>query len=156
MNARAGAAAVGAVWALLVLPLPAAAHAPRVHVVQQLMLHNNSVQSASGVTITLGASVRHALQLGEIIYDGTRLDVPLDLTVTIVSSGDRSTTTLDGGASVTFVSTGSGELLSSNNGTSRFNVVPHTLDFFRVQSGEALTASVHGTEFSVDVARTTA
>ena len=41
---------------------------------------------------------------------------------------------------------------SSNKGTSRFNVVPHTLDFFRVQSGEALTASVHGTEFSVDVA----
>ena len=153
MNARTGAAVFGAVWALWALPLQAAAaHAPRVHVVQRLLLDKKPVQSATGVTLTLGAAVRHILQVGEIIADGTRIDVPPHLVVTIVSSGNRSITTLDPGASVTFVSTGSGELLSSNKGTSRFSVVPHTLDFFRVQSGEALTASVHGTEFSVDVA----
>ncbi len=153
MNARTFAATAAAIWTLLALPLQsAAAHAPRVHVVQQLLLDQKPVQSASGVTVTAGTAVRHILQVGEIVADGTRIDVPPHLVVTIVSSGDRSTTTLEPGASVTFVSTGSGELLSSNKGTSRFNVVPHTLDFFRVQSGEALTASVHGTEFSVNVA----
>ena len=50
---------------------------------------------------------------------------------------------------MTFVSTGQGELVSSNRGTATFSIVPKSLDFFRVRSGEALTASVHGTVFSV-------
>ena len=62
------------------------------------------------------------------------------LVVVIVSSGEKSTVTLEPGSTVTFVSTGTGELVASNGGKSIFSVVPKALDFFRVQSGEALSS----------------
>ena len=122
------------------------------HVVQQILVDAKRVQSAAGVTLIRGSTVSHGLRRGETIFDGTRIDVPSHVVVVITSSGGKSTTTLEPGASVTFVTTGSGELVTSNGGTSLFNIVPKTLDFYRVQSSEVLTASVHGTEFSVDTA----
>jgi hypothetical protein len=123
---------------------------PRTHIVLRILLDGKSVESAAGVTVSRRSISAHDLRRGEIIADGTRIDVPAHLVVIIVSSGGKSTTTLEPGASVTFVSTSSGELVSSNAGKSIFDVVPNTLDFFRVQSGEALTASVHGTMFLID------
>ena len=131
---------------------PSAAQPVRAHVVARLLLDGRQVISAGGVTVTRGGTTEHTLHRGEAIADGTRIDVPAHLVVIIASTGGKSEATLEPGSSVTFVSTGSGELVSSNGGRSVFSVVPHTLDFFRVQSGESLTASVHGTVFSVETA----
>ncbi len=156
MNARPVRALAGAICACLMLvSAPSAAHPVRAHIVARLLLDGREVKSAGGVTVTRGSTTEHALHRGEAIVDGTRIDVPAHLVVVITSTGGKSMTTLEPGSSVTFVSTGSGELVSSNGGASVFSVVPHTLDFFRVQSGESLTASVHGTVFSVDTSTPT-
>ncbi|MBV8530974.1 MAG: tetratricopeptide repeat protein, partial [Candidatus Eremiobacteraeota bacterium] len=149
---RCGVRAVSLGIAVAVLMTPLSSHAGplREHVVQQILLDGRPVQSTAGVTVTRGGITERTLRRGERIRDGTRIDVPAHVVIVITSTGAKSTTTLEPGASVTFVSTGSGELLSSNGGRALFSVVPKTLDFFRVQSGEALTASVHGTAFSVE------
>ncbi|HEV3195586.1 MAG TPA: FecR domain-containing protein, partial [Candidatus Cybelea sp.] len=131
------------------LVLAAQTTAVRVHVVQQILFDGRPVGSAD-VTVKRGGRLERSLQRGETIPDGTRIDVPAQVTVVVVSSGAKSKVVLNPGSSVTFVSTGRGELVSTNGGAAVFSVVPKTLDFFRVQSGEVLTASVHGTEFSVD------
>ncbi len=147
----AGAAALS--FAVLsLMPQTLLSRETRVHLVQQILVDAKQVQSAADVTLIRGSTVSHGLRRGETLFDGTRIDVPSHVLVVIVSSGGKSTTTLEPGASVTFVTTGSGELVTSNAGTSLFNIVPKTLDFFRVQSSEVLTASVHGTEFSIDTA----
>jgi tetratricopeptide (TPR) repeat protein len=139
-------------YALLFLApesLSAAASA-RTHAVQQILRDGKPVDSASGFTLSHAGIVEHTLRRDETILDGTRIDVPARLTVIIVSSGLKSMATLQPGSSVTFVSTGSGELVSNNAGHVIFHVVTGALDFFRVQSGEAITASVHGTVFWMD------
>src|SRR5271156_2997474 len=129
----------------------AAAAVGRAHTVEQILRDGKPVASASDVTVTpRGGKAETAIRLGETIDDGTRIDVPAHVVLVVVSSGAKSTITLEPGSSVTFVSTGSGELVSSNGGHAIFSVVPNSLDFFRVQSGEALNASVHGTVFSID------
>jgi hypothetical protein len=132
------------------LGLRAAAAQSRMHTVLRILLDGKPVDAAAGVTVSRGAIVEHMLRHGEVIPDGTRIDIPPHVIVVISSTGQKSTVTLEPGASVTFVSTGSGELVSSNGGKSIFSIVPNTLDFFRVQSSEVLTASVHGTVFSID------
>ena len=135
------------------LSLPGAAALARTHAVTDIRLDGRPVASAAGVIVTpRGAKAEATIKLREVIADGTRIDVPAHVTVTIVSSGAKSTITLEPGSSVTFLSTGSGELVSSNGGKATFDIVPGALDFFRVQSGQALTAAVHGTVFSIDAA----
>lgn len=121
----------------------------RVHTVQTIFVDGRPVDSAA-VTVTRNGHSDRILRRGATLFDGTRVDVPAHVTVIVVSTGNKSTATLQPGSSVTFVSTANGELVSSLRGRSIFNVVPKALDFFRVQSGEVLTASVHGTEFSVE------
>ncbi len=121
----------------------------RFHTVRQLRMGDRELRSASDVTIARGGTVAHAIRVHERIDDGTRIDVTGNLTVVVVSSDNKSTITLEPGSSVTFVSTGKGELIAANGGTSQYFVEPHSLDFFRVQSSEVLTASVRGTQFSV-------
>src|SRR5271165_101819 len=132
---------------------PCAAQAPakRVHVVQQIFRDGKPVASASGVKVTQpGGTLEKAIRLKETILDGTRIDVPPRIVVIVVSTGAKSSVTLEPGSSVTFISTGPGELVSSDAGKAIFSVVPKSLDFFRVQSGEAITAGVHGTVFSLE------
>lgn len=124
----------------------------RSHSVQQVLLDGKPQASATGVTVTQGTTITHTIKRGEAIPDGTRIDVPAGVVVVVVvvSTGGKSTVTLQPGASLTFVSTSSGEVIAHNAGNATFSVVPGALDFFRVQSGDALTASVHGTIFSVE------
>jgi tetratricopeptide (TPR) repeat protein len=124
---------------------------PRGHTVKQILRDGQQVASADGVAVTPpGGKPEATIRQGESIVDGTRVDVPAHLVVVIVSTGAKSTITLNPGSSLTFISTGSGEYVSSNGGHVGFSVVPGSLDFFHVQSGESLNASVHGTEFSID------
>lgn len=143
---------IGAIVGVLLLfgATPSPVQSVRSHVVQKILLDDKPAQSAD-VTVIRGSTVTHVLHVGDVVADRTRIDVPANVVVVLTSTGGKSTVTLERGASVTFVSTGTGELISSNAGTTLFSVVPKALDFFRVQSGESLTASVHGTEFSVDV-----
>jgi hypothetical protein len=104
--------------------------------VERILLDGRSVESTGEVSVTSrNGAVEHGLQRGEAISDGTRIDVPAHLVVVIVSTGAKSETTLEPGSSVTFVSTGSGELISSHGGKATFSIVPGALDFFRVRSG---------------------
>ena len=141
-------AAITGVLAFLTIA-PSAAQSARVHLVNRIFLDDKSVQSAP-VTVIRGSTVAHVLHVGDVVVDRTRIDVPSNVVVVFKSMGEKSTITLERGASVTFVSTGKGELVSSNAGTTLFSVMPKALDFFRVQSGESLTASVHGTDFSIE------
>ena len=140
---------LGAVFALF--PNPSPARTARTHVVHEITDNGRAVGAAAGVTVTRRGTVEHGIRRGETILDGSRIDVPAGVVVVIESSGAKSRVTLEPGASVTLISTGGGELLEASAGQSLFTVVPNSLDFFRVQSGEALTASVHGTEFSAEV-----
>ena len=119
-----------------------------VRLVKSISFNGQGVDSAS-VTVKRGSVVEHSIRRGEPIADGTRIDVPAN-TIVVLERAGKSTVTLEAGASVTFVSTGTGETISNNGGKSLFSVIPGALDFFRVQSGESLTASVHGTDFWVD------
>jgi tetratricopeptide (TPR) repeat protein len=132
----------------------AVAAAPvRVHTVQRIEVDGKVVPSTGGVTMTLGGSVEQTAREGETILDGTRVDVvQAGVVLTIESTGEISVATLVPGSSVTFNSTGRGELVTSNAGKTTFSIVPKMLDFFRVQSGNAINAAVHGTVFSVDTA----
>ena len=153
MNAARAMALIGTIAGLAALaPLPSEAHRPRLHAVARIFVEGRPVSSVIGVTVTRGTAVAHSLRLGETIADGTRISVPARVLVIVTSTGVKSTVTLELGSSVTFVSTGGGELVTSDAGASIFTVLPRSLDFFRVQSGESLTASVHGTIFSVDTA----
>ncbi len=113
----------------------------RVHSVQAIFVDGRRVESAAGITVTRGGSIQHTLRRGETILDGTRVDVPAHVEVIIVSTGGKSSATLQPGASITFVSTGLGELVRINAGHAIFNVVPGTLAFFHVRYGEKLTMS---------------
>ncbi len=133
------------------LTVPGQAAPARAHVVKAIQRDGADVASADGVTVTFAAGkVEHAIRRDEAIPDGTRVDVPAGIVVVIESTGAKSSATLEPGASVTFISTGSGEFVASNGGKTIFSIVPKSLDFFRVQSGEAITAGVHGTIFSLD------
>ena len=88
----------------------------RTHYVRDILLDGKQVQTVDGVTVTRGGSVAHALRVGEAVPDGTRIDVPARVSLVIASTGDKSTATLNPGASVTFVSTGSGEALGVTRG----------------------------------------
>jgi hypothetical protein len=139
------------------LAFGAEAATERTHTVQQILRAQKTVSSAAGVTVTpREGQTETTIRRGETIADGTRIDVPAqsNLVIVIVSTGGKSTVTLEPGASVTFVSTGQGELIaSSGGGNTIFSVVPRGLDFFRVVgAGEAITAAVHGTVLSVDSA----
>jgi hypothetical protein len=125
--------------------------ATRTHAVQQILLDGKAVAYAADVVVRQrgSATPMKGIRRGQAIEDGTRIDVPAHVSLVVVSTDAKSTATLEPGASVTFVSTGSGEVVRENSGTTRFSVIPRALDFFRVQSGEAVTAGVHGTEFSV-------
>ena len=124
--------------------------AERGHTVRDIFLDGNAVSSA-GVSIVLPGSTSAAtgIHVGQAIADGTRLAVPPHVSVVVVSTDTKSTATLQPGADVTFVSTGSGEVVAQHAGTSLFSVVSRALDFFRVQSGGSITAGVRGTEFAV-------
>ena len=153
MNGVRAIALTGTIAGLATLaPLPSVVHPPRAHAVARILVEGRPVSSVTGVTVMRGTTVAHSLRLGETIADGTRISVPARVLISITSTREKSTVTLEPGASVTFVSTGAGELVTSNAGASIFSVLPRSLDFFRVQSGESLTASVHGTVFSVDTA----
>ena len=138
-------------FVLLSTIAPSAAQTPRAHTVQDILRDGKSVASADGVKVTTPAgSVETSIRRDEPIADGTRIDVPAGIEVVVVSTGGKSTATLKPGSSVTFVTTGSGELVSSNGGKAIFNIVPKSLDFFRVRSGESIMAGVHGTVFWID------
>lgn len=113
----------------------------RIHTVKQLLIDGKDVASATGVTIALKTGVvEHMIRRGEAIADGTKVDVPQHLVVVIVSSGAKSTATLEPGSSLTFVLTGKGELVRINAGKVYFDVVDYALDFFRVQYASQLAA----------------
>ena len=124
--------------------------ATRVHTVGQIVRDGKAVDSAEGVTVTPASGpAQHVLRRGETIADGTRVDVPAHVVVVIVSTGGASTARLEPGASLTFVSTGRGEVVRSNAGQTLFDVVHNALDFYRVQYGDQISAGVSGTAFSV-------
>ncbi|MBV9263015.1 MAG: tetratricopeptide repeat protein, partial [Candidatus Eremiobacteraeota bacterium] len=139
-----------AIGFVVFVPICARAQTHGTHVVQDVFLDGKAVASAPS-TLVRGATVARTVHRGEIIQDGTRVDVPAHV-VLVVANVAKSKVTLQPGSSVTFVNTGAGELVKSNRGLAIFSVVPKALDFYRVQSSEVLTASVHGTEFSVSAA----
>jgi hypothetical protein len=151
VKVRALCAVFGAVVALMGWPpLSAAAVTVRVHSVQQIRQDGRQVSTVSAVTVTSAdGKVESTIRQGETIPDGTRIEVPAHIIVVVVSTGGKITTTLEPGSSVTFISTGQGELIASNRRKAIFSVLPRSLDFFRVRSGESITASVHGTVFWV-------
>ena len=148
-----------AMLAVLVLGAPLAANAqtPRTHTVKQILLDGKDAPSAGGTVTPRTGSPQPTIHRGETIADGTRVDVPAHVVVVIVSTGGASTARLEPGASITFLSTGKGELLRSNGGKTFFDVVHNTLDFFRVQygDGDKIVAGVNGTAFSIDATNTT-
>src|SRR5580693_2359824 len=93
---RGAIATVGLAAACLVAgALPAAADS-RAHTVQQILRDGTAVASAPGVTVTpRGGTPESTIRVGESIADGTRVDVPAHLVVVIVSSGNKSTITLE-------------------------------------------------------------
>jgi Tfp pilus assembly protein PilF len=122
----------------------------RVHTVQQILRDGVPVASAAGVTVTpQGGPAQSSVRRGETIADGTRIDVPAHLVVIAVSTNGASTTRIEPGASITFVSTGTGELVRVSAGQAFFEVVHNALNFFRVQYGDQITAGVNGTAFSI-------
>ena len=136
---------IGASWSI------ALAQSTRSHTVKQILIDGKDAASASGITVTpKGAPAQSTIRRNEPIADGTRIDVPAHVVVVIVSTGAKSTATLEPGASITFVSTGQGELMRSNTGKTLFEVAHKSLDFFRVQSGDQITAGVSGTAFSIN------
>ena len=146
--------AILSLGALCAALTPAEGQVARTHTVKQVLVRGADVASAQGVTVTLrDGSVTHTLQRGETIADGTRVDVPDGVVAVIVSTGEKSTVTLEPGSGVTFVSTGQGELVRANHGKALFEVVHNSLDFFRVQYGAQITAGVSGTSFSIDGAK---
>src|ERR1700722_15190961 len=143
---------VAVLVALLVGRLSAGAFAEtRSHSVKEILLDGKDVATADVVVTPRDTPPRGHLAVGDTIADGTRLDVPAHVTIIVVSSGEKSTAELQPSSSVTFASTGSGELVSMGIGKAIFTIVSGTLDFFRVRTGEAITASVHGTIFSADI-----
>jgi tetratricopeptide (TPR) repeat protein len=143
------AAALAASWSI------APAETTRTHTVKQILVDGKDEASA-GVTVTpKGAPPQTTIQRNEPIPDGTRVDVPAHVVVVIASTDEKSTATLEPGASITFVSTDKGELLRSNAGKTFFDVVHNSLDFFRVQYGDQITAGVSGTAFSIDATEKT-
>ena len=139
MNAARAMALIGTIAGLAALaPLPSEAHPPRLHAVARIFVEgrrsfvgyrrNGNARNCSGAFAAFG----------ETIADGTRISVPARVLVIVTSTGVKSTVTLEPGSSVTFVSTGGGELVTSDAGASIFTVLPRSLDFFRVQSGESL------------------
>ena len=142
----------GGAWAIVCMLLAtfSSSAANRVHTVGQILRDGKAVDSADGVTVTPAAGpAQHVVRRGETIADGTRVDVPAHVVVVIVSTGGASTARLEPGASLTFVSTGRGEVVRSNAGQMLFDVVHNALDFYRVQYGDQISAGVSGTAFSV-------
>jgi hypothetical protein len=132
-----------------ILPVSGLAAPARVHVINRILHDGKPVPSASSVTLALASGkVMRGVHVGETIIDGTRIDVPRHLIVIIVSSGGKSTTTMEPGSSVTFVSTGRGELAVVNRGKADFKVVPGSLAFFHVRYGYAFTASAGLDDYS--------
>lgn len=151
MGLTVTSSAVAPILLALMVQIAVNAQTPRAHSVKQILIDGRDVASTTNVSLIIrGEDPRHALHVGEQIDDGTRIDVPQHVEVVIVSTDEKSTATLEPGASVTFVSTGSGELVRSNGGKTIFDVVHGALDFFRVQYGEQITAGVSGTLFSID------
>src|SRR5271168_5113507 len=88
---------------------PLAAAPVRLHTVQNILQDGKAVPTAQGVKVTSAAGkVENVIRRGEAVPDGTRVDVPARVVITVVSAGGKSTATLETGSSVTFVSTGSG------------------------------------------------
>ncbi|HLX25598.1 MAG TPA: hypothetical protein VKR05_01290, partial [Candidatus Cybelea sp.] len=116
MNARFTLPLASVLAAASMAPSPVSASLLRSHTVREILVDGRAVATVTGVTLTRGTLTAHTLQRGERIADGTRIDVPAHVAIVVVSTGEKSTTTLQPGASVTFVSTGSGELVSSNRG----------------------------------------
>lgn len=145
---------LSAVWSALAVAYAASA-TPRTgatgHVVARIAQDGRPVAAAPGVVMTSHAgTVTTAIRRGDFIPDGTRVDVPAHIVVVVAGTSGKSTVVLDPGSSVSFLSTSdSGELLAAHRGRSTYSVVTHSLDFFRVQTGESLTAAAHGTAFSV-------
>jgi tetratricopeptide (TPR) repeat protein len=129
-------------------PEPAAA-AVRQHVVVAILAQPGATSHA---TVTLPNGRPAPLAVHQTLPDGTRIDVPLRVTVTIASTDAKSTTTLRPDTSFTLVSTGAGERSSVAHGSAVFSVLHGALDFFQVKYGNAFTASARGTVFSLDTA----
>ena len=104
-----------------------------------------------GVTLTFKeGKVVHSIARGEAIPDGTQIATPARLKITFDSTGAKSTTTIGPNSTFTFTSTGKGESSSLDRGNAFFSVVHGALDFFNVNHTQQFTASVKGTEFSMD------
>jgi hypothetical protein len=123
----------------------------RQHTVSQILRNGNPVASAAGVTLTFKAGkVAHSIARGEVIPDGTQIATPARVKITLVSSGAKSTTAIGPNSTFTFTVTGKGESSSLDRGSALFSVIHGALDFFNVVHGQQFTASVKGTEFSMD------
>ena len=156
MKARSLAALPALALALAASSSAAHGQTTRSHTVRQILLDGRDVAFATGVTVKAkGAPAQTTIRRNEPIADGTRVDVPAHVVVVIASTGNKSRATLEPGASITFVSTDKGEILRSNAGKTLFDVVHNSLDFFRVQYGDQITAGVSGTAFSIDARGTT-
>lgn len=132
--------------------MPAFAAAPsREHSVARILRDGSQVSKASDVILTLtGGTVVHGISQGASVADGTRIDVPARVSVVLVSSGAKSTTTIGPNSSFTPVTTGQGELSRVNSGNVVFDVVHGALDFFQVFHTQRFVAAVKGTAFSVN------
>jgi hypothetical protein len=146
-----------ALWAILLAgfllvlsPAAGGASPVRQHTVSQILRDGSAVASA-GVTLTFqGGKVAHSIKRSEMIPDGTRIDVPAHVKITLLSSGAKSTITLGPNSTFTLTLTGKGESSSLDRGSALFSVVHGALDFFQVIHTQQFTASVKGTEFSMD------
>jgi len=126
----------------------AAGAALRTHTVTEI----RSQPGAAVPTLTLPNGRPERLVLHQTLPDGSRIDVPLRVTVVIASTDAKSITTLRPDTSFTLVSTGAGERSTIGHGSALFSIVHGALTFFQVRYSTKFTASARGTVFSVETA----
>jgi hypothetical protein len=117
-----------------------------------ITVDGHPAQSVAGVQVRLpGATSGQAqtLKAGEVIPPGAELTVPRGATVELTSSNGNTITLHPGARFLTGVVTAKGESHQPLGGRIDFQV-RRALDFFNIQY-ERITASVKGTDYSVDI-----
>lgn len=113
------------------------------YAVQQILRDGEPVTSAAGAMVTLPAGGSESvIRRGEVIAAGTRIDVPAYTVVVIVGLGGRSSITLRPGSSFTLAKSSSGELVTTNAGSTIFSIISRALNFFSATPLEMFTGSV--------------
>src|ERR1700681_2625409 len=129
--------------------LAAAPAARRDHTVTRILRDGIEKSDAPATLRYPDGRISHSIVRGQRIKDNTSIEVPAHVKVVLVSSGDKSTTTLGPNTSFTPTLTDKGESSRLERGNAFFSVVHGALDFFQVHVNR-FSAAAKGTDFRVD------